>query len=611
MAANHPDPRRRNRRRGSVTRSRRLIPPSNGDFSSQSNAGASGATVSGASAAYREDHSAASRAAAQIEVGSVPVGAQPDHASSSATPRRARRQRVSQGDARATSRVNKRYGSARGDFAADDASANRRSLPQNISRQALLKHYGLAALTVYGAIALAVVTLAVIGVTIAGGGIRPFPATVASIWLTLHAAPFKYSGTTVTMAPLLPALILVALVAWRIRREVGGRITIRQVRALALSYLVVPLVMMLIAWLMLWDASGQLKIGLPNFWLTMLTTVLVASSAIVIGMGGRLWRALLRWRGLPDWPVTAAKLAARFTVWLLALGLLLTLLALVAQLDDVLAAFEIANGPGATAALVGLCLLYLPNMAVFGAGVLCGIPVQFGAAEVSVFATVPGQLPPMPLLAALPQSELPVFAAGLLLIPASVAVWQTRNYLRDSVGYYAYREVVAAAFLTGVGFCVLGFLASGSVGVYGTSGVQAGLLGFVTSLWLALPGAAMVVALYGFGSRGRGVEAEVEAEVEAGVETAELVDENAAEETEAQAQAARRPVAQSAAQPTNQSGARTTATRPVEQEAEPEEAQSEEAETEAAEETGDETEGESEDAEDITADTSSEDNKTS
>ena len=328
---------------------------------------------------------------------------------------------------------------------------------------------------------------------------RPaLPAVSAQIWLTTNMASFGYNGTVLALVPALPAMLMVCFLAWRVRREVADRISLRQVRALSFAYLATPLLLTLVAWLMLYDASMVFpRLKLPNLGLALLSTLCLHLLALLWGMGTRLIRALLRRRGLPEWWVYAARLAAEYLLWLWLAGAVVVVISLLWHQSAVAQAYAIASGSAEVIALSALSVAYLPNIAWAAAGVLVGGSANIGVAEVSLFAVIPGQLPPLPVLAAIPQSGAPWAFGLLVLIPAAISVWRVLRLVRSGVTSRPYLVVVVAAIVAGVLAAIGAWLLGGEIGYFGPSGTIAWMMGVLVSLWLVLPGAVVVVVLTG------------------------------------------------------------------------------------------------------------------
>lgn len=365
-----------------------------------------------------------------------------------------------------------------------------------------VRRFALAVAGAHGVAVLFVISLALIGIIVMGAGITPLPATIASLWMMFNVAPFGYNGTDLGLIPLLPAMLMVAFIAWRVRREVADRISLRDVRALAGSFLATPLVITLIAWLMLIDASRVLpRVNVPNFAEALLSTLLIHCTALGIGMGQRLIRALLRRRKWPEWLLSSARIATRYIMWLWAAGAVVLVISLIWHHQLFRDAYVITANASEAAALSALSALYIPNVAFVASGILVGAPANIGAAEAGLFAVTPGTMPPLPILAAFPQSHLSVAFGALLLIPAGIAVAVVIQFLKKNTVERPYAVVVVAALWAGVLAAALAWLSGGVVGVYGWSGTSVWLTGLLVSMWLAVPGAVVAIAMTGFPRR--------------------------------------------------------------------------------------------------------------
>ena len=391
----------------------------------------------------------------------------------------------------------------------------------------------LAVATVDGVALALIVGIAIIAVTVTGAGFTPLPATIASMWMLLNLAPFGFGGTDLSLVPAVPAMLLFLAVAWRVRRVVADRIGIQEVRTLAATFIVVPAALTVTAWLMLWDASGVLRINAPDFLQAVASTIVLHGGALIAGFGSRLLRALLRRRKLPEWPLGSLRLAAEYVGWLWAAGVVATVISLVWHHGAVRETMGIADSPGAGAALVLLSLGYLPNVAFGAAGILTGAPANVGVAEAGLFAVTPGTLPPLPTLAAMPQSHLGPFFGVLLVVPVAIALWRVTVYVRTRASERPYAEVVVAGLMVAVLVAVLALLLGGEVGQYGWSGVSWWFAAVMASVWFVVPGAVAVVALTGVPSRSLADEGTA-----AAATGAEADDDEAAEDEGADAGAA-------------------------------------------------------------------------
>ncbi len=366
------------------------------------------------------------------------------------------------------------------------------------------RRFGLSVAGSYGVVLLFIISVALIGVIVSGAGMAPLPASIASMWMIFNLAPFRFNGTTLGLTPALPAVLMVLFIAWRVRREVADRISIKDVRALVGAYLGTPIVLTIIAWLMLYDASKVFpRIQPPSFGLAIAAALLVNLVALVLGMGQRLLRALLLRRKLPEWLLGSARLAGSYVAWLWLVGVVVTFVSLIWHRELLAETFAITDTAGESVAVSGLSLLYLPNVAFGAVGVLVGGKSTFGPAEAGLFAVHPAQLPPLPILAAMPQS-LAHWAFGVLIVlPPAVAAWRVVAFLKKSAPKQPYLVVVLAAVWSIMFLMGLAWLLGGEVGIFGWAGASWWLTGLLGSMWLVVPGAIVVVAMTGVPSLGR------------------------------------------------------------------------------------------------------------
>lgn len=368
-------------------------------------------------------------------------------------------------------------------------------------------------------VVLGLVVLGLAGLMLSSTTLTALPATLAQSWLVLNLVPAVAGGVEIGVLPMLPALGLAALIARRVHGAVKDRVSIADLVVLAACTLLVPVILTLVASVMMWDAGRVFEVSPPPLGDAILRTLAVHLVGLVVGMGARLWRALLRHYGLPDWLVDAAGSAWRFLVWLAgaALVVLVVLLAFGWQRQvDLLSHFD---GAGGVAALVLISLLYLPNALVATSGVLMGSEFNLGEASVSLFSIHLVPLPTLPLMAVIPGTASE-WAVVLLAIPAVIAA------------VLAYRarpsapQAVAGGLLAAVVMLVLCYLTRGAIGYYGPSGPMPWLTPALAFVWVAGVGLAVAGAGRLAELRNRELEPEPEAETETEPEDEEALDDS-------------------------------------------------------------------------------------
>lgn len=222
------------------------------------------------------------------------------------------------------------------------------------------------------------------------------------LWVVAHGVPITIAGTTYSLLPwglaIVPLLLLVTGGAWAARR---ARLTTARA--------IVPLV---VAGTVAYAAAVAVASTLTSEALArtdLLAAIAHAGGLAVLGLG---WGAL-RGAGIDLLGVLPPSLAAMVRGGLaagaavLGLGALAVTASLVVHIDDAITvAQSLGAGLGGGLGLLLLGVGYVPVAAAWGAAYLTGAGVIVGPqVTVSPFLSLPGpaELPPFPLLAALPQ----------------------------------------------------------------------------------------------------------------------------------------------------------------------------------------------------------------
>ena len=393
--------------------------------------------------------------------------------------------------------VDEKHGERRRTAAAT-ASLNKGEEPKGAlaSRWALwkphVKRFAGPLLINYGVTLGIIVALAVVvGI---GAGFRRVPATIGSLWMVVNLGTLNMTGALLGFLPLAPALIYIWATARRTTKIIGKSVSVRGLRVFIVLSLLIPLLMTLLAWFMLWDASKVFDLAAPNVGEALVSTALVNGAAVVIGLRSRIWRALLLRRELPTWPVEAFRLAASFLLWMMVAGGVVALVYAATNMGAVVDSYGITSSLTGAIGLSLLALLYLPNIAVGAMAVLLGGEFHVGDGAVSLFTSTNVNLPPLPILAAVPNQTIPggPFFLALTALVAVATVYRfvkARGFIEAPVAL-AVGSGAAVAFL---GFC-LSWLAGGELGVYGSAGALEWLFAAECAAWLMVP--ALVFMLY-------------------------------------------------------------------------------------------------------------------
>ncbi|HEX8864321.1 MAG TPA: DUF6350 family protein [Lentzea sp.] len=137
-----------------------------------------------------------------------------------------------------------------------------------------------------------------------------------------------------------------------------------------------------------------------------------------------------------------------------------------------------------------LCLGYLPNAIIAGLSYLAGAGFSLGGVEISPMRFVGGDVPPVPLLAAMPEAHH-VWSPVVLVVPALVGAfvgWTCRKVSDRPSSRF--RAVLVAAITAAVGCLVLAAIAGGRLasGLFDPVTVPAGLLALMVAGWVLVPG---------------------------------------------------------------------------------------------------------------------------
>jgi Family of unknown function (DUF6350) len=307
----------------------------------------------------------------------------------------------------------------------------------------------------------AVIALAVLA---AAGGADSSVAGVARAgavgWLAAHHVPLTIDGAPLGVLPLLPTLLLGALVA-RGAAGVAIRSGIHQpadagrvAGVIAGTHGVLGAVLALAATPATVTADpAQATVG----------CALVAGVAAGLGLArpcGLLPAALRR---TPGWVRPGLVAGLWGLAVLLAAGLATVLIALVASAPEV--AQMSGSDAGSVFGLTVLSVGYLPNAAIVGLSWLAGSGLSVGALSVSPLAVHAGPVPAVPLLAALPQGPAQPWWGAVLAVPLLVGAAVGRRCAPAGCDLpQRLRVLGVAAMVLALGSAVLGALAGGRLG---------------------------------------------------------------------------------------------------------------------------------------------------
>ncbi|WP_199441835.1 cell division protein PerM [Umezawaea beigongshangensis] len=308
-------------------------------------------------------------------------------------------------------------------------------------------------------------------------------------WLTAHHVPLRFSGGQLAVLPLLPTFLLVLLIA-RTAASTADRLGLYeplQARAVVLSISGAHAAV-----------GGGIALLLSDGPVLATPAVAFFGCAAVSGVAATL--GVARRCGLVEVvlerldPVALrgvrAGLIALFA--LVAAGAAVFAASLAASFSTAAVLFDqTGTTVGVQLGMWLLCLGYLPNAIVGGLSFVAGAGFSLGEVTISPTRFTGGDLPAVPLLAALPERQI-AFLPAVLVLPLLIGC---------AVGWYCrrvaprpgsrVRAVLVAAVTAGAGGLVLAAVAGGRLGLgsFDPVTVPAGLLAVLVAVWIVLPGA--------------------------------------------------------------------------------------------------------------------------
>ncbi|BBZ08877.1 hypothetical protein MDOR_30460 [Mycolicibacterium doricum] len=340
---------------------------------------------------------------------------------------------------------------------------------------------------------------------------------IASMWLGVHQVPISIGGRELGAMPLMPVLIMV----WGTARTTAAATSPHSswfvTRWVIASALGGPLLIAAIALAVIHDAASVLtELQTPSALRAFGGVLAVHLIGAAIGVASRVGRRTVATTPLPNWLPDAFRAATAGLLALAGLCGVLTAGSLVVHWSTMHELFAITDSVFGQFSLTVLSLLYLPNVVVGAAAVAVGSSAHIGLATFSSFTVLGGDIPALPILAAVPEPPLgPVWVALLIIAAASaVAVGQQVARAPAPIHVAAAKLVVASA-VAAVTMALLGVAGGGRLGNFGHVGVDQTTFGPGVFLWFTVIGGLTVAMTGGIVRRPRRVRAaEPELELE-------------------------------------------------------------------------------------------------
>ncbi|MEH3130176.1 MAG: DUF6350 family protein [Mycolicibacterium neoaurum] len=328
---------------------------------------------------------------------------------------------------------------------------------------------------------------------------------IASMWLGVHQVPVSIGGRELGVMPLLPVLLMVWATA-RTTAAASARSSWFVIRWVAASALGGPLLIAAIALAVIHDASSVItQLQTPDATRAFAGVFLVHLFGVLVGVGmtGRL--AGLPW--LPRWLPEALRAAATGVLALLGLCGVVAVGSIVVHWGTMHDLFGITDSMFGQLSLALLSVLYIPNVLVGTAAVAVGSSAHIGLATFSSFTVLGGDIPAVPVLAALPTPPLGPVWVALLIVAAVAAVALGQQCARRPAPWpIALAKLGVAAAAAALTMALLGYAGGGRLGNFGDVGVDQTTFGPAVFLWFTVIGGLTVVMAGGLTRRPKPVK---------------------------------------------------------------------------------------------------------
>jgi hypothetical protein len=324
----------------------------------------------------------------------------------------------------------------------------------------------------------------------AGGGMTLDGAFAAAIplWLAAHQIPIVLEGQPLSVLPMLPTVVVFAVVAigagWAVRR-LGGRFRTDAGAVLVATAGAHAAVAVLGSALL--PRAAEVAVA-P--WSAMVGGGLVAGAAAAVGVL-RSCGVPADWADrMPGWLWPALRGAAVALTGLALVGAVVLLAGLVLSAPDVAGAYhELAPDVGSGLGVTLLAMAYLPNAVVGGLSWALGPGIAVGTAGASPFAAYAGEPSTFPLLAAVPDATPPAWAAVVLVLPVAAGALAGLTCRRGAAPGERLPAAAAATAITAVAVGFLALLAGGrlAAGPFDPVRVPPELVTPAVLLWVGVP----------------------------------------------------------------------------------------------------------------------------
>ncbi|MCI4674696.1 cell division protein PerM [Candidatus Mycolicibacterium alkanivorans] len=369
-------------------------------------------------------------------------------------------------------------------------------------------------------VALAVITaVTLLQLVIANSDMTGTLGAVASMWLAVHQVPISIAGHQLAVLPLLPVLLMVWGTARTTAQATSPRASWFVVRWIVGSALGGPLLIAAIALAVIHDASSVItELQTPSALRAFSGVLVVHAIGALIGVGAQVGRRAVRSAGLPGWLGDTVQATKAGLLALFGLSGAVTAASLVVHWGTMHELYAITDSLFGQLSLTLLSALYAPNVIVGTAAVAVGSSAHIGFATFSSFTVFGGDIPALPILAAVPTPPLGPVWVALLIVGAASGVAVGQQCARHPLPLpAASAKLAVASLLSAATMALLGYASGGQLGNFGDVGVDQTTFAPGVFFWFFVVGGLTVVMSGGVTRRPRRVAAAPEpvADVEA------------------------------------------------------------------------------------------------
>jgi hypothetical protein len=232
--------------------------------------------------------------------------------------------------------------------------------------------------------------------------------------------------------------------------------------------------------------------------------LVVHAAGAAIGVWSRVGPRALVASSLPFWLGDSLRAASAGILALLGLSGLVTAGSLVVHWSTMQELYGITDSIFGEFSLTLLSMLYAPNVIVGTAAMAVGSSAHIGFATFSSFTVFGGDIPALPVLAAVPRPPLGPVWVALLIIGASSGVAVGQQCARRALpALAAAAKLLVAAVAGALVMSLIAYAGSGQLGNFGHVGVDQGALLIGVFFWFAFIGGVTVVMSGGIMRRPR------------------------------------------------------------------------------------------------------------